>query len=99
MPVKGPPLKGDSLRDFSGGPNLRDDASKLARNEDFDSWNCTYDELGNVSSRLGYGKDNSTAFPGGIVVNQFWSSLLAAKITQAGPSLFLGTTNTVRKTF
>lgn len=96
---KSPPLKGDSLRDFSGGPNQRDAWSELAPNESLDAWNITFDERGGVSSRLGYAKDNGTAFSGGVVQNQFWSSLLAAKITQAGPSLYLGTTNTVRKTF
>lgn len=99
MPANSPPLKGDSERDFSGGPNIRDDASKLANNEALDSWNATYDERGNASSRLGYAKYNSTPFSGGIVKNEYWSPLLSNKITQAGSSLFLGTTNTVRKTF
>src|SRR5690242_8585962 len=92
-------LKGDALRDFSGGPNIRDDASKLADNESLDSWNCTYDERGDVATRLGYTKDNGTPFSGGVVKNQYWSSILGAKITQAGASLYLGTTNTARKTF
>lgn len=99
MTVKSPPLKGGSLRDFSGGPNIRDDASKLADNEVLDSWNCSYDERGNVSSRLGFAKFNATAFSGGVVQNQYWSSILGAKITQAGKDLYLGTTNTSRKTF
>jgi hypothetical protein len=94
-----PPLKGDQLRDFSGGPNFRDTEPELAKNEAEDSWNVTFDERGGVSSRLGYAKDNSTPFSGGVVRNQFWSSVLGAKITQAGASLYLGTTNTARKTF
>lgn len=92
-------LKGDTLRDFSGGPDIRDASSQLALNEDSDAWNVTFDERGGVSSRLGYTKDNATAFSGGAVINQFWSQLLNAKITQAGLSLYLGTTNTARKTF
>lgn len=98
MVRKAPPLKGDALRDFSGGPNLRDTESELLPNEDEDSWNVTYDERGGGSSRLGYAKDGA-AFSGGVVKNRFWSSLLADRVTQAGASLYLGTTNTARKTF
>jgi hypothetical protein len=94
-----PPLKGDGLRDFSGGPNLRDAESELTPNECEDAYNVTFDERGGVTSRLGYVKDNATAFSGGLVKNQYWSSILGAKITQAGSSLYLGTTNTARKTF
>lgn len=94
-----PPLKGGVLRDFSGGPNVRDAASELAQNEVADSWNVTFDERGGSSSRLGYAKENSTPFSGGVVKNQFWSSILGAKVTQAGAVLYLGTTNTARKTF
>lgn len=94
-------LTGGSLRDFSGGPNIRDAAagSELAPNECIDAYNITFDERGGATSRLGYGKDNGTVFSGGIVKNQFWSQILGAKITQAGASLYLGTTNTARKTF
>lgn len=99
MPVQQPPLKGDAIRDFSGGPNIRDAASELGKNEAVDSWNITFDERGGASSRLGFAKDNSTPFGGGLIVNQFWSSILGSKITQAGASLYLGTTNTIRKTF
>jgi hypothetical protein len=99
MPVQSPPLKGDQLRDFSGGPNIRDAPPELGANECLDAWNVSFDERGGVNSRLGYVKDNATPFSGGLVKNQFWSSLLAAKITQAGASLYLGTTNTARKTF
>jgi hypothetical protein len=92
-------LTGNQLRDFSGGPDIRDAASELATNECEDAFNVTFDERGGAASRLGYIKDNTTAFSGGIVRNQFWSQILGAKITQAGPSLYLGTTNTARKTF
>lgn len=101
MATKTGGLTGDAIRDFSGGPNIRDAASgsELAANECIDAQNITFDERGGATSRLGYVKDNGTAFSGGIVKNQFWSQVLGAKITLAGPSLFLGTTNTVRKTF
>lgn len=92
-------LTGSEIRDFSGGPNLRDSASELAANECVDAFNITFDERGGATSRLGYEKDNSTVFSGGTVKNIFWSQVLGAKITQAGPSLYLGTTNTARKTF
>lgn len=99
MAGAGVALKGDALRDFSGGPDIRDASSQLALNEDSDAWNVTFDERGGVSSRLGFTKDNSTVFSAGLVINQFWSQLLNAKITQAGKSLYLGTTNTARQTF
>lgn len=92
-------LTGSEIRDFSGGPNIRDAASELAANECVDAWNVTFDERGGATSRLGYAKDNVDVFSGGVVQNQFWSQVLAAKITQAGPSLYLGITNTARKTF
>lgn len=92
-------LTGSEIRDFSGGPNIRDAASELAANECVDAWNITFDQRGGATSRLGYVKDNGTPFSGGVVKNQFWSQVLSAKITQAGPSLFLGVTNTARKTF
>jgi len=92
-------LTGSELRDFSGGPNIRDAASELAANECVDAWNITFDERGGAASRLGYVKDNGTPFSGGAVQNQFWSQILSAKVTQAGASLYLGVTNTARKTF
>jgi hypothetical protein len=91
-------LTGNELRDFSGGPNIRDHASELAANECEDAFNITFDERGGATSRLGYAKDGG-AFSGGIVKNRFWSQILNERITQAGPSLYLGTTNTARKTF
>jgi hypothetical protein len=91
-------LTGNQLRDFSGGPNLRDHPSELALNECEDAMNITFDERGGASSRLGYAKDGA-AFSGGLVKNRFWSQLLNERITQAGLSIYLGTTNTARKTF
>lgn len=100
MPTQqAPPLKGNSLRDFSGGPNQRDAWSELAANESLDAWNVTFDERGGVNSRLGYVKDNGTPFSGGTIRNRYWSPLLADRVTQAGASLYLGATNTARKTF
>jgi hypothetical protein len=72
--------------------------SKLAANESFDSWNVTYDERGGVSSRLGYAKQRHPV-RGGLVRNEFYSSLLGARVTQAGASLYQGHVNTARKTF
>src|SRR4051812_9791564 len=95
--TQSPAMKGDSIRDFSGGPNIRDAASELAANECLDAWNVSFDERGGVNSRLGYAKDNATAFSGGIVKNRFWSTLLNDRVTQAGASIYLGTTNTARK--
>lgn len=92
-------LTGSEIRDFSGGPNIRDAPPELAANECVDAWNVTFDERGGAASRLGYAKDNAVAFLGGVVHNQFWSQVLAAKITQAGPSLYLGTAAAANKTF
>jgi hypothetical protein len=97
--TQAPPLKGAGLSDFSGGPNQRDAWSELAANEVVDAWNVTFDERGGAVSRLGYVKDNPVPFGGGVVVNQYWSPRLAAKITQSGASLYLGITNIARKTF
>jgi hypothetical protein len=97
--VRTPPLKGNGVRDFSGGPNFRDAPSELGKNEAVDSWNVTYDERGGASSRLGYQKYNGTAFGGGFVSNVYYSPLLGATITQAGASLYKGTSTTAVKTF
>ena len=86
-------------RDFSGGPNLRDAAPELAFNEGVDAWNVTMDERGGFGSRLGYAKVNSTPFTGGVVKNEHYSNILGNLVTQAGADLYLGTTNTSRKTF
>lgn len=94
-----PGLEGASVRDFSGGINLRDAAGELGENELADGYNITFDERGGVASRLGYTLFNTTVFSGGEIVNVFWSQVLGKLITQAGPSLYLDTTNTARKTF
>lgn len=94
-----PSLRNLKARDFSGGPNLRDAASELADNELVDGWNVTFDERGGAGSRLGYVKWNSTAFSAGAVKNMHYSGVLDNVVTQAGASLYLGTTNTIRKTF
>lgn len=88
-----------SLQDFSGGPNIRDAPLELAANEAQDAFNVVMDERGGVQSRLGYTRFNATAFGGGTIVNAFWSKILSNLITQAGPSLYLGTTNTITHTF
>lgn len=87
------------IQDFSGALNLRDSARALKLTESPDEWNVTHDERGGVQSRLGYTKHNSTPFSGGVVSNAFYSGILDDLVTQAGASLYLGTTNTARKTF
>lgn len=94
-----PPLQHARLADFSGGVNVRDAQRALAANESPDAWNVTGDERGGVGSRLGYEKHNATAFGGGFVKNAHFSGILNNLVTQAGASLYLGTTNTARKTF
>lgn len=49
-------LTGNAVRDFSGGPDIRDAASQLAPNECLDAWNLVFDERGGTASRLGYVK-------------------------------------------
>jgi hypothetical protein len=97
--VRQAPLKGGSVRDFSGGPNLRDAAPELGQNELVDSWNVTLDERGGVTSRLGRAKYNSSVYGGGLVSNQFYSSVAADLLTQAGASLYKGTSTVAVKTF
>lgn len=87
------------IRDFSGGLNLREAPPELAANESPDLWNVTLDERGGVAKRLGYIKVNATAFSGGLVQNIHYSGTLADTITQAGSSIYLGTTNTARLTW
>ena len=94
-----PALKGDSARDFSGGPNVRDAAPELAKNECIDAWNVTFDERGGVGSRLGFAKYNSSVYGGGTVQNEHWSTTAAALIVQAGASLYKGTSTVANKTF
>jgi len=87
------------IRDFSGGLNLREAPPELAPNESPDLWNVTLDERGGVTKRLGSTKVNGTAFSGGLVKTLWYSGILGDTVTQAGASLYLGTTNTARKTF
>jgi len=89
-----------SLRDFSGGPNLRDAPPEFALNEDSDAWNVTFDERGGVGSRLGYAKYNTSVFGSSAPIkNVYWSTLLGTTITQAGASLYKGVNLTATKTF
>jgi hypothetical protein len=88
-----------SLRDFSGGPNLRDAQPELAPNEQPDAFNVTYDERGGVSARLGYQKVNSSPYGGGLVSNVWYSTTVSNYVTQAGASVYVGTNTTARKTF
>jgi len=93
-------LTGSEIRDFSGGPNIRDAASQLAANECEDAWNITFDERGGAASRLGYGKYNGSVFDATAAVkNVFWSQLLATTITQVGTKLYKGTSVSSVKTF
>lgn len=93
-------LKGGSAKDFSGGPNLRDAASQITANECIDSFNITFDERGGASSRLGYARYNSTVYHASdLIRNQFWSGIVDTVIVQCGAKLYLGTSNTVNKTF
>lgn len=87
------------VRDFSGGPNIREAPPELADNEAVDSWNVSYDERGGVGARLGYVKYNSSAYGGGLVQNEFYSGIVQDTITQAGASLYKGTSTVANKTF
>lgn len=94
-----PALKGVEARDFSGGPNLRDAASELAKNESVDCWNMTFDERGGATSRLGYAKRNSSVYGGGLVSNVYYWQTGSVEIVQAGASLYKGTSTVAVKTF
>lgn len=97
--MAGATMKGGGARDFSGGPNLRDAAPEIGPNEVIDALNVTFDERGGAASRLGYTKFNGSAYGGGVVSNVWWSTTAAALITQAGPSLYKGTSTVANKTF
>lgn len=100
MASGGGTLTGNGVRDFSGGPDLRDAASELAPNESLDSWNVTFDERGGATSRLGYSKYNGTAFDASAAVrNVFWSQLLQTTVTQTGTKLYKGTSTSAAQTF
>lgn len=87
------------IRDFSGGLNLREAPPELAANESPDLWNVTLDERGGAAKRLGSIKWNPVVFSGGLTQNLLNSGVVSNLITQAGSSLYLGTTNTARVTF
>lgn len=87
------------FRDFSGGLNLRDAPSQMADNESLDTWNVTFYRRGGVGARLGYAKYNGSAFGASTVRNIYWSGLLSDKLTQAGASLYKGTSTSAVKTF
>lgn len=95
----GAALEAGSLSNFSGGPNFRDSPSELGPTENYGSWNCTYDERGGVASRLGYVRRQSTPLGTSLVVNEFYSEILQAFITQAGTGLYTADNTTVRHTF
>lgn len=88
------------VTNFSGGPNFRDSPTELAANESYSAYNCTFDERGGVSSRLGYVKRNGSPLGAGVkIVNEFYSTILGAFVTQAGTGLYTADNTTVRKTF
>lgn len=90
--------RGGGVKDFSGGPNIRDAASELGTNESVDAWNVTFDERGGVASRLGYAKYNGSTFAD-VVQNIYWSPLLSTTVTNAGAKLYKGTSTVSVKTF
>jgi hypothetical protein len=92
-------LRGQSERNFAGGPNVRDAASELAPDEVLDSLNISYDERGGAVERLGMAKFNGSAYGGGVVQNEWWSTTAGALIVQAGASLYKGTSTVANKTF
>ncbi len=87
------------IRDASGGLNLRDAQVSLAPNESPDTWNCTMDERGAVGKRLGYEKQNPSAYGGGLVKNEFYWESGQVLITQAGAKLYKDNSTTEFKTF
>lgn len=94
-------LSAGMLTNFSGGPNFRDAPSELAAAETYGSWNITYDERGGATSRLGYTKRNLSALGTGsdFIVNDFYSHILGAFLTQSGKKLYKGDNTTSVKTF
>lgn len=87
------------IRDASGGLNLRDAQVSLAPNESPDTWNCTMDERGAVGKRLGYEKQNPSAYGGGLAKNEFYWESGQVLITQAGAKLYKDNSTTEFKTF
>lgn len=101
MRATAPGLESGSLSNFAGGPNFRDAPSELAPAETYGSWNITYDERGGAASRLGYVKRNSSRL-GGVndyVVNDFYSQILGAFLTQSGKKLYKADNTTAVQTF
>lgn len=100
-PKSGLKLDAGAVSDFSAGPNFRDSPSELARNEDYGSYNCTYDERGGAASRLGSKQRNATALGGvgDLVINDVYSQLLGKWITQSGKSLYLDDVDVAVHTF
>lgn len=94
-----PGLTGTPLRDFSGGPNLRDAAPELAANECVDAYNVTFDERGGVSSRLGSAKYNASVYQAALVQNVFDWKAGNTVIVQCGAKLYKGTSTVANKTF
>lgn len=88
-----------SLRDFSGGLNLRDAQPEIPLNDLADAVNVTLDEHGGVSSRLGYSKFNGTPFAAAKVSNVFYWEGQGAIVTQCGASLYLNASLVSFKTF
>ena len=95
-----PGIQAAEITNFSGGPNFRDSPTELAANESYTAYNCTFDERGGVASRLGYVKRNGIALGTGVkIINEFYSPLLNAFVTQSGTGLYTGDNTTSRHTF
>ncbi len=93
-------MRGGQVRDFSGGPNLRDSGPELAENESVGGWNVTSDERGGVSSRLGYVKYNAALLDAADSVQAGFKWRTAGKlIWQAGKDLYVNDSNVSVKTF
>lgn len=82
-----PPLRTMSVRDFSGGLNLRDAPPELGRNECADAWNVTFDERGSVVCRLGYTQVLGDDLPD-TVKSTYYSPMLDLVIVQCGDGLY-----------
>lgn len=89
------------VTNFSGGPNFRDSVSELGANEAYASFNITFDERGGAASRLGYTKRNLTPLgaAGDKPINDYYSPLLNAQLTQVGKSLYRADSGTAVHTF
>lgn len=75
------------LRDFSGGWNLRDSPSEVAKNESPDCLNVSVDERGGVVKRLGMSRLGSSSLAGvGQMV--YYSQTLQVTLVQVGAALY-----------